>query len=336
MTGGSALSINIDGYIVQGLLHASFNTTNCYSADTFSITFAIGSAPLSDLAFWSSLTSSYVEVSTVLASGSALETVISGMIDNIVIDPIGGSVAIEGRDLSASLIDCCRQQDFVNQTASEIVAAIGQYHGLTTVASTTSTNVGRYYVDGYTRLSLGQFSRLRSDWDLVVQLARENRFDAFVVGRTLYFQDPTGTNELVLPIDKGDVKKLTVERSLNIGAAPSAQVQSWNSQNMAPYSSDGHGASASIAGNNNYLFSSSNFTPQQVLETAARYTSEITRLSTVLNLEMPWDFSYSSRSRILLTGTASILDTTYMIDSVERHHDTRFGSNQIIRAIGID
>jgi len=331
--GGSALSIAIDGYRMQGLLHAVFTGTNCFSSDTFSLTFAIGPAPLHGLEFWSTLTSAYVEVSVSVDAGTTTIDVISGMVDNTTINPILKTVVIEGRDLSASLIDSYRQQDFVNQTASEVISTIAQYHGLTAIASKTNGNVGRYYVDGYTRLSLGQFSRLRSDWDLVVQLARENEFDAFVTGRSLYFQSIANRNEISVRIDKGDVQRMTVERALNIGAAASARVQSWNSQNMVGYNS---GAQDIASGGQTYLFSSPNFTSDQVTAAATRYASELVRLSTILNIDMPRDFSYSPRTEILLTGTNSSLDTTYIVDSVERHYDARSGSTQSIRAIKTD
>ncbi len=165
---------------MPGLLRASIATTNCFSADTYSLTFAIGGPE--NIAFWSTISSAYLEVTAVASSmlGPTYYNLISGMADTIHVDPIHRTVGVEGRDLSSSLVDSYRQQDFVNQSASEIVSTIAQYHGLKPVVTATSGTVGRYYGDGYTKLSLGQFSSLQSDWDLVVQLARQNNFDVFV------------------------------------------------------------------------------------------------------------------------------------------------------------
>jgi hypothetical protein len=186
-SGTTNIQVSVNGDQMPRLLRASIATTNCFAADTYSITFAIDSP--SDTAFWSMISSAYLEVTAVVPfTSGGYQSLITGMADTIHVDPIRGTVGVEGRDLSSSMIDSYRQQDFVNQSASEIVSAVAQYHNLQAVVTPTEGNIGRYYSDGYTKLSLGQFSRLQSDWDLVVQLARENDFDVFVESRLLYFQ----------------------------------------------------------------------------------------------------------------------------------------------------
>jgi hypothetical protein len=286
--GGTNIFIAINGVQIQGLLHASIATSNHFSADSFALTFAIGSPPLGDLNFWSSISTAYVEVSATGQFGLTSQVLVTGMLDTILIDPVHRTVAIEGRDLSSSMIDSYRQQDFVNQTASEVVETIARHRGLGAAVVPTSGSVGRYYSDGYTRLSLGQFSRVRSDWDLVVQLARENEFDVFVLGTTLFFQPSTSTLDAPIPIAAGNVKRIQVERTLAITPETSARVQSWNSQKMTSYdtyNSTGDASAtqtAAMSGNQAFLFSSSNFTSQQVTDTARRYTAELGRLARTL------------------------------------------------------
>jgi phage protein D len=298
----------------------------------------MGPLPLGDIAFWSSLTAAYVEIGVTTAAESTCN-LISGMIDTIHVDPIQGIVAIEGRDLSSTMIDAYRQQDFVNQTASEITFNIALHHGLTPVVTATSGSVGRYYDDGYTRLSLGQFSRLRSDWDLMVQLARENCFDVFVQGSSLFFQPSNSSGDAPVHIALRDVRTIRFERTLTIPSRTTAQVQSWNSQNMASYNSNGSSDGISstqaslTADDQPYLFSASNFTSQQVADSAKRYTAELSRLGILLHIEMPWDLALSPRTAILIDGTDSLFDTTYRIDNIERHYSTTSGSSQIIRAV---
>lgn len=339
--GGSAILISIDGNDIPGVLHASIVTSNCFSSDSFAVTFAIGQPPLATLGFWTSLSAGYVEIAIGLQDGLTSQSLITGMIDSIVIDPVQHTAAIEGRDLSSSLIDSYRQQDFVNQTAAEVVSAIAQNHGLTAAVTPTIGSVGRYYGDGYTQLSLGQFSRLRSDWDLIVQLARENSFDVFVQGTTLFFQPPSSLLSADIQVTASSVQRIRVERSLTITPATSARVQSWNSQNMASYDSNAANFGANGAGpsaskiNQAFLFSSSNFTSNQVTDSAGRYTTELNRLATVLHLEMPWDFSLAPRMIFLLDGTNSALDAPYRIDSVERHYNSLSGSTQSIRAVSV-
>lgn len=334
VAGGANVSISINGNQIQDLLHASISTSNLFSADSFALTFAIGISAVGDLDFWSSVATAYVEVSASAHGDILAQVLITGMIDTILIDPLQGTVAIEGRDLSSSMIDSYRQQDFVNQTASGIVSTIAQYHGLGAAIVATSGSIGRYYGDGYTRLSLGQFSRVRSDWDLVVQLARENEFDVFVFGTTLFFQPASSSFAAPIPIASGDIQRMRVERALTITPNASARVQSWNSQYMASYDSHSQQILAN-AGNPPFLFSSSNFTSQQVTDSASRYTAEIGRLATTLHLDMPWDFSLTPRLTILLCGTHSFLDRVYRIDSIDRHYSSKSGSTQSIRAVGI-
>ena len=333
------LQVTLNGVPIEGLLHASVVTGNCFSSDSYALTFAMGSFPLSDISFWSSLASAYIEIVPLSQNYPLPQSLISGMIDTVVIDPIVQTVAVEGRDLSSTLIDSYRQQDFVNQTASEVVSSIALFHGLTPVVTPTTSEVGRYYGDGYTRLSIGQFSRLRSDWDLVVQLARENSFDVFVQDRSLFFQ-PSGSLEgLPAHIALCDIRTLRFEQNLSISANVGARVQSWNSQDMASYAIDSAQDGADViqgfepAGIQPFLFSAANFTSQQVADSAGRYAAELSRLGTVVHIEMPWDLGLAARTAVLIDQTNSPLDAIYRIDTIERHYSSSSGSIQTIRAV---
>src|ERR1700742_3738063 len=112
---GMEFQIALNGSPIQGLLHASIVSSNCFSSDSYTLTLAMGPLPLGDIAFWSSLSTAYVEIGVTTASEPSSQSLISGMIDSIHVDPIQRTVAIEGRDLSSSMIDAYRQQDFVNQ-----------------------------------------------------------------------------------------------------------------------------------------------------------------------------------------------------------------------------
>ena len=302
-----SLLVAIDGIPVGGLMSASIVTNNYFSADSFSLTFATGAAPMGDIASWSDCTDAYVEVGYFDAAFPLSTTMISGTIDLLTIDPILKTVSIEGRDLSSSLIDSYLQQDFVNQTASEVVQTIAGQHGLAVQVTATSGNVGRYFGDGYTKLSLGQFSSLRSNWDLVVELARNAHFDIFVRGRTLVFQPATSEFDSPVLINPGDVTAMRLERTLAIEPSANVQIQSWNSQKMASYRA----------------------TTADVDETA----DEIGRLRTVLHLDMPWDLRLFARSLVLLQGTSSSFDGLYHVDYLERCYSPTSGSTQTVRAV---
>ena len=329
------IQVTVDGTPIYGLLRASVVATNSFCADTYVLTFAIGVQPQNDIGFWSGLTSGIVAVSAVQTSpyGPISNPLITGIIDGIGIDPVHGVATVEGRDLSGRMVDCYRQQDFVNQTASEIVATIAQYHGLPAQVTATDGNVGRYYADGYTKLSLGQYSRLQSDWDLIVELAREAAFDVYVQGTSLYFQPTAAPTDALVGLSLNEVRGLFVERNVNVSLNATARVQSWNSRDMASYSS--LPTQPPGAGSLPFLFSGSNYTSQQVTDSMSQYGAELTRLATTLRIEMPWNPALTPRTVILLSGTNSVLDRTYRIDTVESRFSGLSGSEQTIFACQI-
>jgi prophage tail gpP-like protein len=143
-----SLLVTVNNDLVPGLLQGNVTTSNYFSADCFSLTFAPRRNATFDLAAWAGLSTLYV---TVADGGSPTPpNLITGIADSLTVDPILQTISLEGRDLSARLIDSYSQRDFVNQTASEIVEAIAADHGLAAQATATSGNVGRYFGDGFT------------------------------------------------------------------------------------------------------------------------------------------------------------------------------------------
>ena len=334
-TRAPVVQVKIDGTPVSDLLRASIVATNSFSADTFALTFAIGGLGQEAIDFWSSVTVETVEIGTVETSlyGVEYTPLMTGMADMVQIDPIRGVAMVEGRDLSGRLVDSYRQQDFVNQTASEIVSVVAGYHGLDPVVTPTKNSVGRYYADGYTKLSLGQFSRSQSDWDLVVQLAREVEFDVFVQGTSLYFRPSTVQAGAPIPVALRDVQSLCVDRNINLAINSTAQVQSWNSRDMAAYSSSSNQISPGPGGPSlPFLFSGANYTSEQAADVMRQFTAELGRLATVLRFEMPWDLALTPRSMIAVTGTGSVIDSVYRVETVERRLNASTGSEQTVHA----
>ena len=97
------------------------------------------------------------------------------------------TVEVDGRDLTARLLDARTQETFSNQTASEIAETLAGRHGLTPNVTATSTLAGRYYEAEHDRITLGQFSRATTEWDLLTYLAAREGFEAYISGQTLTF-----------------------------------------------------------------------------------------------------------------------------------------------------
>jgi len=315
-----APAVSINGNYMGNVLSADIASTSSFSADTFSVTLAIGSGPLDSTAFWSSVSEAYVEI----FSSDMTICFITGMADMVLIDPLQGIIKVEGRDLSSRLIETSPEQDFVNQTAAEIVTSVASKHGLLPTIVPTTGMTGRFYGDNFTRLSIGKFTNVRSEWDLVVELARECQYDVYVNGQTLYFEPTavlTGT-PLILTLDI--LSSLRIERALWISASPVVQMSTWSSQDLAVYSQT-EGATASTSA---YFFSGSNLTSSQVSQYSARYLNEITRMSQIVSAEMPWTDSINTRTPVYLYGAGGTLDGAYRVDHIDRQFRTSTGSRQ--------
>lgn len=312
--------MSINGNYMESVLSASVASTNSFSADTFSVTLAIGTEPFNNATFWSSVTEAYIEI----FSRDMMVCLITGLADIVQIDLLKGLVKIEGRDLSSRLIEASPEQDFVNQTAAEIVTSVATRHGLAAVVVPTIGMTGRFYGDNFTRLSISKFSKIRSEWDLVVQLARECDYDVYVNGQTLFFEPAAVSDGVPSVLTPDMLSSLRVERALWISNSPGVQMSTWNSQDIAVYRQTGGpsiGASA-------YIFSGSNLTASQVGQYTDRYLNEITRMNQIISAEMPWTDSINTRTPICLYGTGGVFDGIYRVDHVERQFRASTGSRQ--------
>ena len=331
-----AVRILLNDKPIDGLLRASISSNNYFSCDSFSFTLAAGQDPLKRLNELETLTGASVELQTSSHAREDAKQIAYGRMDHVTSDPILGTFGADCRDLSAILIDSYLQQDFVNQTASEVVTTIANQHGLLTSVAPTQGQVGRYFEDGYSRLSLGEHSRYRSNWDLIVDLAREQNFDVYVVGSTLYFGPSLAVATEPVDIRPSDVTTMRFQRTPWLAGAIAIGVQTWDSQQIKAYKGvASSGASAdggSAPGAANFLFSQPNLSALQAEARAAMYAREVTRMNTTVRLQMPWDLRLNPRGLISLAMTGTSYDGLYMIDCIERTYCSVSGSVQFVTA----
>ncbi len=332
-----AVLVAIDGQPIPGLIKAEVISTNYFCANSFSLVFAAGPPPLLDINSWSRLANGTFQISGSTRPNPTPSWIMTGQADTFVVDAGVQTILIEGRDLSACLVDSYVQQDFVNQTASEVVTTIGGQYNLDCKVTPTQGNVGRYFGDGYTRISLGNFSRIRSNWDLIVELAREENFDVFVSGSTLFYQPVVGDLDCAQDLTMADVSVLRLVRKILSSSSNEVRVQSWNAQHQSAYSStsppDGISSSAAGSTSQSYLFLSSNLTSSQADAYAQRYAREVGRLQTILHIDMPSAPTLYPRTLIRPVGFSATIDGLYHVDSVERRYSATSGTSQTIRAV---
>ena len=180
------LRVLANGNQVSGAIEAQVHTNNHFSADRFSVSIAL-SVDRGAAQFWSSTSDVFLEVQ-MSVDGLIFKSLVQGAVDHVDLDMGQRLVRVEGRDLTAALIETRTQETFANQTSSEIASTLAKRHNLDAQVAPTSTPVGRYYQSEHDRITLNQFSRATTEWDLLTFLAQQEGFDVFVSGRTLFFR----------------------------------------------------------------------------------------------------------------------------------------------------
>ncbi len=331
------LRVLANGELLTGVAEAEVISNNHYAADRFAASIALGADPWTAASFWSSEPDILVDVQFSLDDGATFTSLVQGTVDSVVIDPVTGSVHLDGRDLTASLIEARTQETFANRTASEIASLLAERHNLTPCVSPTSTPVGRYYQDEHDRITLNQFSHATTEWDLLVFLARQEGFDIFVEGLTLHFQPATQQADLPVLLRPNDLTDLRLERSLTLARDIEVIVKSWNSrQNSASIqkarAAGRRGTRQSGGPPQRYVLVRPNLTPDEALKLAQRKLAELTRHERVIELSMAGELMLTPRSMIMLDGTDSDFDQTYYVDVIERRLHINGGFTQHIRA----
>ena len=320
----------VNGAVLGSVTDAEVTSNNHYAADRFRATAALAGDPVFGGAFWASGEDIEVDIQFSLDGGASFTSLIRGTVDKVSLDPATGLVHLEGRDLSAALIEARTQEAFANRTASEIATILAQRHGLAANVRTTTTPVGRYYQDEHDQITLDQFSFMTTEWDLLCNLARLEGFDVFVSGTSLNFQPAFVTPDVVLSVAPTDLVDLRMERCLTLARGITVTVKSWNVRQQTAFAE-----TASLAGSGtaqSYVFVQPNLTPDQALNLAQRKLAELAQHERVIELTMPGELTLTPRSMIALNGTGTAFDQSYFVDTIERRIGVGCGFVQRVRA----
>ena len=204
------LRLIANGEIIAGAMDAEVVSNNYYAADRFSASVALGIDHWAEASFWASEPDILLDVQFSLDGGASFTSLVQGAVDRVSIDPTFGLVHLDGRDLAASLIETPHAGDIRQSHVERDRLDTGGRHNLTPRVSATTTPVGRYYQSEHDRITLNQFSRTTTEWDLLVFLARHEGFDVFVEGQALYFQPTTQGADLAVSLRPEDVIDLQV------------------------------------------------------------------------------------------------------------------------------
>jgi phage protein D len=287
-----------------------------FAAGRFVVTVALGNA-----SYFASLGLQTITISVAVSAAGYVD-LLTGQIDNIKIDLLENTATLSGRDLSARLIDTQISETFANQTASQIATIIAGRRGLAANVTPTTTPVGQYYELDHARSALSLNSRNGSEWNMLFLLAQAEGFRLSVTGTTLNFGPrPASTPVLLTP---GSCMALGLDVATTIPT--SATVKSWNTRNkqvVTQTAGTQPGGATLIR---------PNLTSAQAATLAANHLSALQRHATILKATIPGETVLTPASPILLSGTNSALDQTYVIDSIIRSIDMRNGFVETIHA----
>ena len=332
------LQVLVDGAPVIGAFAAQTTNTNHYGADRFRVSLALGADPAMGAAFWAEAEDVALEVQVGL--DGLFTRLVEGLVDTVTIDPVSGVAHLDGRDRTSLLIEARTQETFANQTSSDIATLLAGRHGLSPDVEATSTPVGRYWQLEHDRITLDQFCRATTEWDLLVGLAGREGFDVWVTGSTLHFRSPDpspGIASLLSPLSgfegPATVSDLRCERALTLARDIEVVVKSWNSRLAQGYDQTARATRSGRSGGRvlKYHFIVPDLTPDAALQLAQQKLTELTRHERVVTAEMPGDLTLDARGMVRVQGTNSAFDQDYFVDSIERTLDRR-GFRQTVRA----
>jgi hypothetical protein len=325
------LSVLIDGTDVPGAIEARVVSTNYYSCDWFDISFALTEAQGFGASYWLEAHRPLVEVRVAMTPHATPVSLVMGYADTVSIDPLRNTASVHGRDLSALFVDSSLHRTFPNPMASEIVGLLALGHGLIPKIIPTPGLVGRGFGGSNNLTGDAYYSRTNTDWDLIVRLACEFGYDAFVEGRTFHFEPAGLTAGGPFQVSRDDVVQVRLSRDIQSETTRNLRLISWNSQLQREVSYLPHAYRDGSPGVEMGVLEP-NLTPERMGTIANHLLRGTQSRSTSLQLTMPGDTALTARARIGLHGFSGSIDAVYNVECIDRNLSPTTGFLQRIRA----
>lgn len=325
------LSVLVDGLEVSSAVDARVVSNNYYSSDWFEVSFSLSDAGAFGVEYWLTTPKPLIEISVATHTSTKPTPLIVGYGDTVSVDVLRGLVSVNGRDLSALLVDSTLHRTFPNPIAEEIVSLLALSHGLIPMVTPTAGPLGRHFAGTVSLSADAYYSRTSTDWDLIVSLAYHYGYDAFVQGRSLYFLpsgSPLAPTTLLSP---GDISQIRIIKDYQRQDEKNINLISWDSQ-LQNNSSSVLDSSFQDPNPTFIAISEPNLSEHRLHVTASNILNQIRRQSIKLFLSMPGDTVLSARTLISLTKFGVPIDSTYAIECIDRTIGSQSGYQQRIRA----
>lgn len=351
-------AVRLNGLVIEGWESWEVENNAFRAADSFTVVFAAALLPPDFGPNWFGAQTAILAEIFASADASAhsadpasyqpslADRLILGQVDDIAFDPLRGTVALTGRDLTARLIDTRTSSGYLNQTSSMIAAVLAGHHDLMPVITETTTPIGTFYSQNHISLT-----QERSEWDILTELAGFENFDAFVLGDELHFEprpDPGTAERYVIDWQQGDttssaptanVAALRLERSLTLARGVSVTVTSWHARQgkrfAATWPKMDADAPAPETSPLAYSFIAPGLTQDQCQKVAQARYGDIAQHMVRLNAEMPGDDMLDCRMIVSVQGTDTAWDQDYVPDAVRRRMSAEGGYRMTLSAKNI-
>lgn len=314
----------LDGTVVPGVIAVDLFGTSQLAADRFRVRLAAQSVAKMMPALLTPGARLNLQGSA-NAAGEGWVGLLVGQVDDLSFDPVHGIVDLEGRDLGARLIEAQVGETFANQTSSEIVQTVAARHGLSADVTETGTPVGRYYQDQHERLTLAQYARSQTEWDLLAWLAAQEGFLLGMLDDRLQFGPRDAT---VVPISIQDCISVEAAQQVALLRPIEITVRSWGTRAGALV--EQKAISAGTGPTLLQTITRPNLSADQALALAQRVLADLQLHVRTVRLSMPGDFLLSTRNTVGLSGVGAAWDGAYTVGSLNRHLDIKHGFTQTL------
>lgn len=324
----------VAGQVINGLKSVSIESNNYGRGDNFhaEIVPDVGSSwfdPSDDIAPLDVIIQGTM-LSSANAQASSWTTLIQGTADCIDWDPIRRTASVQGRDYSSKLIELSTGTDvYLNRVSADVVADLAEKAGMEWDIDPTSVHVGQYYQVEHKRHGLVSHSRQTTAWDLMMRLARIERYDLWVTGNTVYFKkqlsnaDPAWQLwiEAAGNIAVSPVCDLRLEKQAGLTRGIRVEVLSWDSKQrratVGKFPKAGSILKASASAQV-YSFVLPNLTQDRADAEAMAYYNEIKSHQRSVSWSQTGNMELLARQRVALSGAGVNWDAIYRVDSIHR------------------
>jgi phage protein D len=321
-----SIQISANGAPISGVISAEIHSSGTLQADQYRIECALSGM---GVAWWDTQQAAELDVQFSLDNGISSTSLIVGTIDRLIVNPMAGTVTATGRDLSSTLIDAPLNENFLNQTSSDIATTLANRHGLTPIADATQPLSGRYYQTDHNQLGLGRHSHARTEWDLLAELARQEGFDLYVSQRNLYFQAPSSPTPFIVAWDglRSNVTGLQLHVLPALSKGVQVQVQCWHSKQGQGFTSKSGPEGGAVS-----TVLRPNLTEDAAQSLADKLQADLAGQARQIEIQMPGELSLDPRSVIQLSGDLAGWAGNYRIQEIVRRIDAIQGFTQTVAA----